>query len=299
MIRKIKSSIAKFIAAAHIVGSDLADGMDVMRRAHACGWRSTLCFWESSTQSPEDVLEQYLAVLNAVGNAGDQTRISIKPAALRHDFDLLRTALQRAKILNIPLHFDSEHPSLAEQSLRLFERACGEYENVGYTLPARWDRSSTDAVRIIEMQKTVRLVKGQWNDPDDLHGHHIRTRFLRLTEMFTGTKSTVMIATHDKPLARTALNALGDAGTACELEQMFGLPWATHSDTEGGAVVRRMYIPYGTPYLPYNFAFVGERLELFYWILRDCIVRTEKKNELLEITSERRPQPVVAFEKRA
>lgn len=147
------------------------------------------------------------------------------------------------------------------------------------------------------MKKKVRLVKGQWNDPDDLHEHHVRSRFLRLAEMFKGTNSTVLIATHDKPLARAALNSLAEAGTACELEQMFGLPWATHINTERGPVTRRMYIPYGTAYLPYNFAFVGERLEILYWILRDCIARTEKKYELLEIASDRKGVPLVAIEK--
>ncbi|MBI2429618.1 MAG: hypothetical protein HYV29_12650 [Ignavibacteriales bacterium] len=205
MLRTIKTSIAKYIAAAHIAGSTLADGMEVMRKAHGCGWRSTLCFWESTNQSPDSVVEHYIAELNALGITGDQSRVSIKPAALHHDFGLLKTVLHHAKELNIPLQFDAEHPRFAEKSLTLFEQACSEYENIGFTLPARWHSSINDAKRLIEMEKSVRLVKGQWKDPDDVNEHHVRSHFLNLTDLFKGTKSIVSVATHDKPLAAAAL----------------------------------------------------------------------------------------------
>lgn len=291
--------MAKFIAAAHIVGPDLADGMEVMRKAHSCGWRSTLCFWEAAGRSPDAVVEEYVAELTAVKNTGDQTRVSIKPAALHHDYDQLRTVILLAKEFNIPLQFDAEHPRFAEQSLLLFERACCEYDNIGFTIPARWHRSLRDAERMIEMGKTVRVVKGQWNDPNEVHDHHIRSRYLHLTEMFKNTKNKVIVATHDKPVAVAALESLVETETPCELEQMFGLPWINGIMIDGRSIVKRMYIPYGTPYLPYNFEFVAERLEIMYWMFRDCIVRGEKKAGLLEVTSDGKTMPIIALERRA
>lgn len=281
--RNNNNALAHFLAQSHIAGEKLSDGMNVLRLALHSGWMTTLSYWNDPHDTPAKTVQQYLQSLDAIAHVGGACRLSIRPGALGHDFAILKEIVMKAKTMNIPLHFDAETVATATVSFRLFERACGIYEEIGFTLPARWNRSVDDARKIMAMQKSVRIVKGQRTDTASL-ADHVRRRFLSLAELCAKGKNRVTIATHDKPVAAVALRTLTDAGVQCELEQMFGLPWLTVME-KTIPVPRRMYVPFGTPSLPYNVFFLHERFEILYWMLRDSILRREKKVSLLRLSA--------------
>jgi proline dehydrogenase len=116
------------------------------------------------------------------------------------------------------------------------------------------------------------VVKGQWPDPAVPDGD-VRARFLELVERVAATAPHVAVATHDAPLAREALTRLREARTPCELELLFGLPAepAARVGRRLGVPVR-VYVPFGTGYLPYPLRDARRRPRVFRYLVQDALL---------------------------
>lgn len=290
MIEDLKSKVLRFLARSHTTGPALSSAIDVCRRASAHGWKITLCLWERPYDTPALVAFQYARALNAIAELNADCRLSIKLTALHYSSTLFSDVVWHAKALDIPLLIDAQHPESAPRSLALLEYGLQRYRNIGYTLPARWRRSVIDAEKILDMQIPVRIVKGQWNDPLNLHTN-VRRRYLNLVDMFAGSKNHVSIATHDEKLACEAVKILSESSTPYEIEQMTGLPWLDAHAIGRENIERRLYIPYGYPSMPYNLSFAIERPKIFWWIIRDSFLSTSEKIRELGSSLEENDKP--------
>lgn len=291
MIENLKARMLKFLARSHTTGPTLSSAIDVCRRASLHGWKITLCLWERPFDTPALVAFQYGRALNALAELNADCRLSVKLTALHYSSTLWSDVVWHAKALDIPLHLDAQHPESAPHVLELLEYGVQRYRNIGYTLPARWQRSIVDAKKILDLQIPVRIVKGQWNTPSDSRTS-VHRRYLDLVEIFAGSQNRVSIATHDAALAGEAVKRLAESGTPYEIEQMAGLPWLRSHSMGIEHVERRLYVPYGYPSMPYNIAFIFERPKIFSWILRDSfLTMSEKTRKLGSIQSEDKQQP--------
>src|SRR5262249_45154457 len=118
-------------------------------------------------ESPEIVASSYKDALSALKGESLDCYLSIKVHSMKYDLNMLKGILDIASENNTRIHFDSVGPETASPSLSLLEKALKFYKNLGYTLPARWRRSLSDAHRLIDMGVTIRVVKGQWPDPGE------------------------------------------------------------------------------------------------------------------------------------
>ena len=172
---------------------------------------------------------------------------------------------------NVRIHFDSFSPDLADRTLQYFKQTKKIYNNVGYTIPARWLRSFNDAEQIAGMNVPVRIVKGQWRDPDDIK-IDVEENFLKIIKILINKAPLIAIATHDLKLAEKAIKILGNTKTEFELEQLFSLPIigkTIQSHFKKLNIKIRLYVPYGEPYLPYNLRTFNERPAMIAWFIRD------------------------------
>jgi len=167
------------------------------------------------------------------------------------------------------IHFDSLAPETASPSLSLLEKALKNHTNLSYTLPARWCRSIADADKMVDLGIPVRVVKGQWSDSvtADID---TASNFLKLIDKLAGRVPLVAVATHDTALAKESITRLQASGTACELEQLYGLP-ARIDMAESLNVPVRVYIPYRYAYLSYSLSAMRKRPIIFAWLLKDFI----------------------------
>ncbi|MDE3056857.1 MAG: hypothetical protein KGJ59_02730 [Bacteroidota bacterium] len=278
MIKNFITRVASVLARTQMAGPTLSSAVDVCRRAAAHGWKITLGLWERPFDTPALVAFQYARALDALASVNADCRLSIKLTALQHSSTLLSDVVWRAKAFDVPLHIDAQHPESAPYAFALLEFGLQRYRNIGYTLPARWQRSIADAEKILDMQIPVRIVKGQWHDPSG-PSSDVRRRYLDLVGMFAGSKNYVSIATHDWKLAREAVRKLAEQGTPCEIEQLAGLPWLNTRAEDVEKISRRLFIPYGHPSMPYNFSisFVREHPKILWWALRDSLLTFNEK----------------------
>jgi proline dehydrogenase len=275
MLSRMLYRTAQAVAPAYIAGPKVGDAIGFSRKLGELGWNSTLCPWDGPGQSIESIINSYKEALTAIKNESPKISLSIKAPSFNYDFEKMKEIIEIASKDNIRLHFDALAPETAASSLKLLEKTLKIYKNIGYTLPSRWKRSVTDAQTLNGMGVTVRVVKGQWPDPeapqlDPVHG------YLEIIDILSGKAAKVAVATHDVSLARTSLKTLLNSGTVCELEQLFGLPLCADRVAIPLNVSVRVYIPYGYAYLPYALSEIKRRPVILAWFLKDMIVGKNK-----------------------
>ncbi len=270
-MQSIKQRIMRRLAASHIAGPGIEDALSVCRMVAARGWSMTMCPWTDSSTSSDEVLARYREAIRAIETNRLDCRLSVKTPALHDEREKVMTLVEDARPGNVYLHFDAHGPETADPTFRLVEGALKVYPRVGCTIPSRWQRSIEDARRIRELGIGVRLVKGQWSDPE-IRGIDARKNFLSVARELRGTSGHISVATHDSRLAYDALKILKDAGTSCELELLFSLPLGILRVARSLELPVRIYTPYGHPYLPYNIMHVQTRPGIALWAVKNFLL---------------------------
>jgi CelD/BcsL family acetyltransferase involved in cellulose biosynthesis len=256
--RRAARGIVERAARAHIAGPGLDDALAAAKREAGKNHGVTLGYWDGPGDTPSLVEAISLVTLERLGESGLNAYLSIKPAALGLSPRRIATILARAEELGLAVHFDSTGLDEAEPSWQLLQALARP--SLGCTLPSRWGRSLPDAKRAVALGLRVRVVKGQWPDPD-YKARDQRERFLEVVDAVVGAEH-VGIATHDGRLARAAIRRFPGA----EHERLLGLPWR-------GADLgpTRIYVPFGHAFLPYALKRVRQHPRLAVWVARDVI----------------------------
>jgi CelD/BcsL family acetyltransferase involved in cellulose biosynthesis len=256
--RRARRGVEALAARAHVAGPGLDDALAACDDAAAKGRAVTIGYWDAPGDTPALVESISLVAIERLGESGMDAYLSIKPAALGNSLKRIAAILDRADELGVPVHFDSTGPAEAEPAWQLLEALARP--SLGCTLPSGWGRSLADAKRAVELGLRVRVVKGQWDDPD-FEAHDKRERFLELVDVVADV-GYLGVATHDRPLAIAATRRSDRA----QHERLLGLPW--RGDDLGRT---RIYVPFGQAYLPYAIGRARENPRLALWVLRDVI----------------------------
>lgn len=275
MINTIKQKIIRRIAASHLAGPSLSDAIRVHKLAAERGWSSAFGLWTSPEDTPVTVAGQCRDALQSILDGSMNCYLSIKLTTFNYDFGLVKELVGKAESGGIRVHFDSMDPDSAAPTMKFLERILATHRNVGYTIAARWQRRLRDAQQVIDFGIPVRVVKGQWADPETPR-IDVRQNYLSVIDTLAGRAAHVGVATHQRSLAKEALQRLHDAGTSCEMEQMSGLPQNCASLAKALGVPMRIYIGYGFPSLPYSIREVQARPAIFGWVIRDFILGGRK-----------------------
>jgi proline dehydrogenase len=239
--------VARRAARRYVPGPLLTDALAARADASDRRLTTTLAYWNDSSDDPSAVEHQAERAIEALAGEED-AELSLKLPALGLDLTRVERIAAAAQAAGVRLHCDSHGTDTQDSTIEI-AFACRP--PLGVTLPARWRRSAADAERAIVAGARVRVVKGQWADDSSPAGD-VRKQFLELVDRLAGRAARVAVATHDPPLAELAARRLEAAGTAFEFQVLYGLP---SQEVETAALRRdatlRLYVPYGSAYLPY------------------------------------------------
>jgi proline dehydrogenase len=268
-------------ARSYVAGTELSDAIGFARTMERDGTGSTIAYWNDRGEDPLRVHAAYLAAIDGAADAGIHTYISIKAPALSMSQTLTGALAQPSRDRSIGLHFDSLSVEWQTPTLDLIERLVPMGVTLGCTLPGRFAQSLSDAERAVAHRLRVRVVKGQWEDPQ--HTVEPRLGFMAVIDRLAGRAAHVAVATHDSELAEEALARLAARGTPAELELLFGLPVHGARDVARRLKVPvRIYVPYGHAWLPYALSAARKNPRVLYWILEDAVRgRTLRANRRL------------------
>ena len=263
--------VGRWAASAYVVGPALPDALAACKALEARGFASTICAWNADGSPPDENAARYGAAVDAIKAERLDCYLSFKAQEVDFSATRVRALFERAAAEGVRIHFDCRGPEQTDRMFELIEGLPLSAGLVGCTIPGRWRRSLADADRAAALGLPIRVVKGQWEDPE-ARDIDLTSGFLAVIERLAGRARAVAVASHDAALARLSLDRLCAAGTACSLELIYGLPsrraLAVAQDL---AVPVRVYIPYGFPRMPYLVAEMKRNPRIALWVMRDLV----------------------------
>lgn len=211
--------------------------------------RFIICPWDRPGDSPQSVFRSYSQAIESLHENRIDCYLSVKLPSLAFDHGRLDALVEMGSAHGVRIHLDALTPDSVEPTIRILRTLRARYSNLGYTVPGRWRRSLSDLPHLLDLALPLRVVKGQL--PDRLGGEMpLHEGFLGIIERLTSSVGPVGIATHERLLASRSLTTLTQAGVRCEVEQLYRLKRVP--DDLFPNVPRRLYVPYGHGYPPYD-----------------------------------------------
>ena len=268
--------IERRAAGAYLAGPSLSDALTAGDRVADRGYGVILGFWNADDDEPPAVAHENLAAIEAMAGRGGRWYLSIKVPALAYSRELVEEIARACAETGTILHLDSHAPDTADETIALAAFAREVHDQVGITIPGRWARSPADAERAGELGLRVRVVKGEWADPEH-PGLDLRDGFLAVVERLASRSPHVSVATHDATLARDAVGRLAAGGTPHDVELLVGLPFEPVVEVARAAGLSvRVYVPHGHASLRYGLAYLARNPRRIWWLVRDLVLRRRR-----------------------
>lgn len=227
-------------------------------------------------------LEQYIRLVHTIATQKLDSNISIKLSMLGQkideDFALanLKALLTVAKERDIFVRLDMEGSDITQSTLDLFEAVYPDYpDHVGVVLQAYLHRTAKDVERMCELNARVRLCKGAYNEPADIAYQKmddIRARFVDYMQQLIQHSRYPGIATHDDLLIAATKDFARQQGIEhdrFEFQMLYGIRQSAQQEIAREGYNMRVYVPYGTDWLPYYSRRLRERKENVWFILKN------------------------------
>ncbi|HEX8386122.1 MAG TPA: proline dehydrogenase family protein [Rubricoccaceae bacterium] len=233
-----------------------------------------------------DLVDRLAALRDQKGVDPEAVNISIKLSMIGQviDRDLaeknLRALLDRAREADMFVRLDMEGTDITSSTLGLFEAVYPDYEGlVGPVLQAYLHRTAADVARMVELQARVRLCKGAYKEPADVAYQDmptIRWHYRRLARTLLTHGRYPGIATHDDELisaVKQMVAADGVSRDAFEFQMLYGIRAETQREILHDGYRMRVYVPYGTEWVPYFSRRLRERKENGWFVLENLVRR--------------------------
>ena len=269
LLEPLYRPVLKFATRSYVAGDTLDDALQICASAASRGYGVSVCYWHETGESAERVAEEYLTSIDRLAAAKLDAHLAVKVPALHERLDLLGRVVERARDCGVGVDFDAHEPDKADDVFRVSE-ALGR-RSLGLAMPGRWRRSLADADRAAELGLRVRVVKGEFPDPAE-PDVDLREGYLKVIDRLAGRARLVGVATHDAWLSGEAIRRLKAAGTPCEQELLFGLPFEpAAAEARKAKIATRVYVPYGFAWLPYSVSRAVKNPRVFAWLARDFL----------------------------
>lgn len=265
-----------------VAGESIEEALDVVRGLNAEGLSASLdLLGENVTEKAhaEAFRDAYVSLLRGIADAGVDSNISIKLSMIGLNIeqklarDHLRTILEAAREADNWVRIDMEGSPLVQMTLEIFYTLFEEFDNVGVVLQSMLKRSEEDVETLIGKGARVRLVKGAYKEPEPLAHQEKRSvneAFDRLAVRLLDEGRRPAIATHDDERIDHVLRHVTSAGIPAEdfeFQMLYGLRRETQRSLVERGYRMRVYVPYGSQWLPYFTRRLRERKENVFFAL--------------------------------
>ncbi len=223
-------------------------------------------------------LVQRVADRRRHGDTNISIKLSMIGQVIDHDYCVanLRKLLAVAAQSHTFVRLDMEGTDLTQSTLDIFEEVYPDFgDYVGVVLQAYLRRTERDVERMCELKARVRLCKGAYAEPPELAYQDMTT----IREQFRRYMRTLLlharypgIATHDDELINATKAFATEAAidqNDFEFQMLFGLRAETQRSLVAEGYNTRVYIPYGTEWLPYFSRRLRERKENIGFIAKN------------------------------
>ena len=190
----------------------------------------------------------------------------------------LRALLDQARAADLFVRLDMEGTDITQSTLDLFERVYPDYpDHVGPVLQAYLHRTTADIARMVELNARVRICKGAYGEPASVAYQDmptIRWHYRQHARKLLTEGRYPAIATHDDLLIEAVKQITDERGVsrdAYEFQMLYGLRPETQRQLVRDGYRMRVYVPYGTEWVPYFSRRLRERKENVFFVLKALV----------------------------
>jgi proline dehydrogenase len=281
-MRKPSSFARRFIA-----GETVAEAIEAARSVEARGLTVTLDLLGESVTSlrtADAATRDYIAVVDAIIDAGIGRNISLKLTQLGLDVDKasaidnLRKILERAEPAGFFIRVDMENSPYTDVTLEILETLWRHgHHCLGVVLQSALYRSEQDLQRVNAIGARVRLVKGAYKEPKTVAYQKkadVDAAYARMVKTLLTAGHDPAIATHDPAmieLARTVAREQQIAPDRFEFQMLYGVRRDLQTMLVKAGYRVRVYIPFGREWFPYFMRRLGERPANVFFVIRGIL----------------------------
>jgi len=267
------------LAKRFIAGHDFESAIPVISKLIWDGYDITIDYLGELSKTKEDcqnAQQQYVDIIEYYGAIKAPIDISIKPTQLGLLLDKVDCEVRlidlagKAYEHGLTIRLDMEDSNVTQDTIDLCLRLHKEYSNVGIALQANLYRTEQDLTYMMKEGVPVRLVKGAYKEhiniayqrKDLLHDVFLK-QALRLVSdrcrsyyhFKLSTWPIPAIGTHDEKLLDDILGYLNKFNISKNdlcIEMLYGIRRDLSSSLKKQGYCVRLYVPFGTDWLPYT-----------------------------------------------
>ena len=273
-----------FLARRFVAGESAAQAITAVAKLNKKGLRATLDFLGEDTETEAQAAaaaDEYTALLAAIHGAGVDANVSLKltqfglnlgPAVAKKH---LGRVLEQAKRVKSFVRVDMEGSAWTQATLDLVVDAHRSYGNVGTVLQAMLRRTLKDVASLNKAGVRVRLCKGAYKEPSDVafpRKEEVNAAYDAAARELLEHGDFPGLATHDDGRINAAIahaKAKGVKADRFEFQMLYGLRAKRWTELHSAGYGMRVYVPYGTHWLPYFSRRLRERKENVFFIVRN------------------------------
>jgi proline dehydrogenase len=274
-----------FLARRFVAGETAQEAVAAGRKLQARGIKATFDLLG------EDVLDQEAARRTAEASkellrlvpSEVERNISIKLSSMgqeiSRDFCLENAAsiLEEAKKVGGFVRLDMEGSRTTDSTLDLFHELRKRFDNVGIVLQAYLRRTPDDVKEAVARGDRVRLCKGAYREPPNValqQMDEIRASYRACARLLLEKGNYPAVATHDESLIQDVLSFTREARIApsrFEFQMLYGIRPKRGDELVASGQNMRIYVPYGTHWIPYFSRRLRERKENVLFVLKSLL----------------------------
>jgi proline dehydrogenase len=268
----------------YIAGESINDAVSVARELNSRGILASIDNLGEMVSDPDYAragVAEYTRLLETISEKGVNANVSLKLTHMGLEIgsgictENLERVITKAREFGNFVWFDMEGSRYTERTIDIFSDLHKRYDNIGITIQSALRRSEGDVANLIEEGARVRLVKGAYKEPHAIafpEKAEVDRNFKELMVELIMKGTDPAIATHDMRLIEDARHLAGEKGIAkerFEFQMLIGIKRSVQKRLADEGYRMRVYIPYGTAWLPYMVRRLRERRENLLFLLKN------------------------------
>jgi len=266
-----------------VAGEKRTEGLDRFMHLSNKGYEVSIEFIGENTSSEEECIHaknEFKELIQDLGNNNLKATVSFDLSHIgmiiseEFAFANLEELAKEARKYDIQLMISMEESQKTDQILSLHKRILKSFSNVGITLQVHLKRSFTDLEHLLKTSSKIRLVKGAYQEPEDIYiprSEELKKRYIEFVSTCIEHNQPLSIATHDEDILME-LQAKGYlANSNVEVEMLDGVRPDLLGSLKENNIKTKVYITYGSEWYLYVVHRIAEYPPNIYTFISDII----------------------------
>lgn len=271
------------LAKRFVAGEDFSQAEPKIKSYNRQGINITLDLLGEEVNSREEATEaadNYIKLLKNIDGSDLKSTISIKLTMLGLSIDKQFCKDNIFRLLEAARHYDQfvridmEGSDYTQATIDIFKKAYKQFgKHVGIVIQAYLHRSKDDIAELAKIGADIRLCKGAYAEPERIALQKmpaIREAYKDYSRILLQKTQYPRIATHDDELlewVKTYTNEKKIGKARFEFQMLYGMREQTLMDLSQEGYNTRIYVPFGSKWLPYFTRRLKERKENVWFVL--------------------------------